>query len=58
MSGPQGDFFESHDRHNEFFGLLRDPKQFRLYKTLVIDRDEFVNTPCHQPREVVFPMAG
>ena len=52
------DFFESHERYTEFFRLLNDPTMFRRYKALVIDRAEFTDTSCHEPRDAVFPMAG
>jgi flavin-dependent dehydrogenase len=50
-----GDFFENRDRYAKFLRLVSDPAAFRYYKGLVIDR-AVVDSSCHEPREVVFPM--
>jgi flavin-dependent dehydrogenase len=49
-----GDFFESHDRYNRFFSLLEDPETFEIYRSYVIDRDDFQKLSCGIPREVIF----
>jgi hypothetical protein len=51
-----GDFFENHERYVKFFRLLGDPRVFKYYKELVIDR-AVVDSSCHTARELVFPMA-
>jgi flavin-dependent dehydrogenase len=49
-----GDFFENYQKFEGFFQILEDPKQFRRYKKLVIDRDDFVQPSCHSRWEEVF----
>ena len=49
-----GDFFENYEKFEGFFQILEDPKQFRRYKKLVIDRDDFVQPSCHSRWEEVF----
>ncbi|MGH8092531.1 MAG: NAD(P)/FAD-dependent oxidoreductase [Chthoniobacterales bacterium] len=49
-----GDFFENYEKFEGFFQILEDPKQFRRYKKLVIDRDNFVQSSCHSRWEEVF----
>ena len=49
-----GDFFENYEKFEGFFQVLEDPKQFRRYKKLVIDRDDFVQPSCHSRWEEVF----
>jgi len=49
-----GDFFENYQKFEGFFQILEDPKQFRRYKKLVIDRDDFVQPSCHSRWEDVF----
>jgi hypothetical protein len=49
-----GDFFENRDRYNRFFELIEEPKGFERYKTMVIDRSDFIDTSCHTPVEVAF----
>jgi flavin-dependent dehydrogenase len=49
-----GDFFESHEKYNQFFRQLsNDPRDFRRYKSFVIDRPDFF-TPCNTKTEEVF----
>jgi len=49
-----GDFFENYEKFESFFQILEDPKQFRRYKKVVIDRDNFVQPSCHSRWEEVF----
>jgi hypothetical protein len=49
-----GDFFENYEKFDEFFKLLEDPKQFRRYQKLVIDRPDLNQPSCHSPRQIVF----
>jgi len=49
-----GDFFENYEKFEGFFQILEDPKQFRRYKKIVIDRDDFVQPSCHSRWEEVF----
>jgi len=49
-----GDFFENFEKFDGFFKILEDPKQFRRYKKLVIDRPDFVQPTCSSPWEEVF----
>jgi flavin-dependent dehydrogenase len=49
-----GDFFESHEKYDEFFKILEDPNHFRRYKRLVIERQEFVQPSCNSKWDVVF----
>ncbi len=49
-----GDFFENYKKFEGFFQVLEDPTQFRRYKKLVIDRDEFVQPTCEAKWEDVF----
>ena len=49
-----GDFFENHERYAKFFELLEDPKGFRRYKNLVIDREDFNEETCQTPHAIAF----
>ncbi len=49
-----GDFFENYKKYEGFFEVLEDPAQFRRYKKLVIDRDDFVQPSCSSRWEEVF----
>jgi flavin-dependent dehydrogenase len=50
-----GDFFEQAGRYEEFVEQLREPRLFRRYKKLVIDRPGFqADSSCEQPRERIF----
>ena len=49
-----GDFFENYEKFEGFFQILEDPKQFRRYKKLVIDRENFVQPSCSSRWDVVF----
>jgi flavin-dependent dehydrogenase len=49
-----GDFFENYEKFDSFFKVLEDPDNFRRYKKLVIDRDNFVQPSCHSRWEEVF----
>jgi flavin-dependent dehydrogenase len=49
-----GDFFENYDKFDGFFQVLENPDNFRRYKKLVIDRDDFVRPSCSSKWEEVF----
>jgi flavin-dependent dehydrogenase len=49
-----GDFFENYEKFNSFFRILEDQTQFRRYKKLVMDREEFVQPSCQSRWEEVF----
>jgi len=49
-----GDFFENYEKFNGFFDVLENPDNFRRYKKVVIDRDEFVQPSCKSSWEEVF----
>jgi flavin-dependent dehydrogenase len=49
-----GDFFENHARYNKFFELLENPRSFKHYSKLVLDRTEYDDTTCHTPWEIAF----
>jgi hypothetical protein len=49
-----GDFFENYKKYDDFFAALEDPKQFARFKSLVIDRKDFVQSTCHARWEDVF----
>jgi flavin-dependent dehydrogenase len=49
-----GDFFENYDKFDGFFQVLENPDNFRRYKKLVIDRDDFVKPSCSSKWEEVF----
>jgi flavin-dependent dehydrogenase len=49
-----GDFFENYEKFDSFFKVLEDQTQFRRYKKLVMDRDEFVQPSCQSRWEEVF----
>jgi flavin-dependent dehydrogenase len=49
-----GDFFENYQKYDGFFQLLENPKHFKKYKTLVLDRPQHADTTCHTPFETVF----
>jgi hypothetical protein len=49
-----GDFFENYEKFDGFFKVLEDPANFRRYKKLVIDRENFVQPSCHSRWEEVF----
>lgn len=53
-----GDFFENHERYNTFFQMLEDPKGFRRYAKLVIEKPEFIDTSCHVPWGTAFGELG
>jgi flavin-dependent dehydrogenase len=48
-----GDFFENHEKYNEMFTVLEDPRQFRTYEKVVIARPDF-KTDCNTVWEDVF----
>lgn len=50
-----GDFFEQSGRYSDFVDTLRDPKLFRQYKQLVIDRPVFQETSCEHGDVDIFP---
>jgi flavin-dependent dehydrogenase len=50
-----GDFFENHQRYSKFFEILEDPKKFRNFKTVVMDRSNFNDTSCNPPIDEAFP---
>jgi hypothetical protein len=49
-----GDFFENHEKFADFFAVLENPDNFRIYKAYVIDRKEFVKPSCHTRWDEVF----
>ena len=49
-----GDFFENYQKFEGFFEILEDPKQFKRYKRLIIDREEFNQPTCHSSWDDVF----
>jgi hypothetical protein len=49
-----GDFFENHSRYHKFFELLENPRSFKRYSRMVLDRSEFDDTTCRTPWEVAF----
>jgi hypothetical protein len=48
-----GDFFENYEKLDGFFQILKDENQFRRYKTVVIDRDDFAQPSCNSCWEEV-----
>lgn len=50
-----GDFFEQSNRYSEFVDTMRDPKLFRRYKKLVIDRPVFQEKHCTSGGQGIFP---
>jgi flavin-dependent dehydrogenase len=50
-----GDFFEQANRYSDFVDTLADPKLFRRYKQLVIDRPVFQETTCEHGDTAIFP---
>lgn len=50
-----GDFFERHRDYHRFIDLLQEPKMFRRYKKLVIDRKESQAASCAAGLPDVFP---
>lgn len=53
-----GDFFEQADKYHDFVDTLREPKVFRAYKNLVIDRQDFVSSTCHNHDQAFPPRLG
>jgi hypothetical protein len=49
-----GDFFENYEKFEKFFEVLEDPAQFKRYKKLVIEREEFDQPSCHTRWKDVF----
>lgn len=49
-----GGFFEEYEKFHDFFDMLEDPKRFKQYKKLVIDRDRFSGDSCHSEWDDVF----
>ena len=49
-----GDFFENHGRYNKFFELLEDPRAFKRYKNVVLDRKDYHDESCRTPWDVAF----
>ena len=49
-----GDFFENHSRYHKFFELLENPRSFKRYSRMVLDRSDYDDTNCHTPWEVAF----
>jgi len=50
-----GDFFENHDRYNQFFEMLEDPKKFERYKKIVMDQPKLqTDAGCNSKWEQVF----
>jgi hypothetical protein len=48
-----GDFFENHEKYSQMFAVLEDPRQFRSYEKVVIDRPAF-KSECNTQWEDVF----
>jgi hypothetical protein len=48
-----GDFFENYQKYTSMFEVLENPKQFRSYNKVVIDRPDF-QTSCNTKWEDVF----
>jgi hypothetical protein len=48
-----GDFFENHEKYSRMFEVLENPREFRSYKKVVIDRPDF-QSGCHTKWEDVF----
>ncbi len=51
-----GDFFDNHERYNNFIDLLQNPRVVKKYTDHVVDRPSFQAPTCGNPREVAFPM--
>jgi len=50
-----GDFFEQANRYNDFVEQLRDPRLFRRYQKLVMDRTEFpADSSCGMTHDEIF----
>jgi flavin-dependent dehydrogenase len=50
-----GDFFENHDRYNQFFEMLEEPKKFERYKKIVMDQTKLqTSSGCNSKWEEVF----
>jgi flavin-dependent dehydrogenase len=48
-----GDFFENHEKYGQMFAVLEDPKLFRTFEKVVIERSDF-KTGCNTAWEDVF----
>ena len=53
-----GDFFENHSRYHKFFELLENPRSFKRYSRMVLDRSAYDDTSCHTPWELAFGELG
>lgn len=51
-----GDFFDNHERYNNFIDLLENPKVVKKYTDHVVDRPDFQAPTCGMTREMAFPM--
>jgi hypothetical protein len=49
-----GDFFNHYERYSGFLDMIRDPKQFQRWKTLVVDRPNHHEKTCGTNQEEVF----
>jgi flavin-dependent dehydrogenase len=49
-----GNFFENYEKFHDFFSLLENPKTFRIYKHLVLDRPELNEQECSDKWNEVF----
>lgn len=49
-----GDFYERSERYSNFVESLRDPRMFRRFKTLVLDRPDLSAPSCETAREVAY----
>jgi hypothetical protein len=41
-----GDFFNNYERYSGFLDMIRDPKQFARWKSLVVDRPNHHEKTC------------
>ncbi len=49
-----GDFFEQANKYDDFLDTLRDPRLFRAYKKMVIERPAFIRSTC-DAQDTAFP---
>lgn len=49
-----GDFFNNYERYSGFLDMIRDPKQFSRWKSLVIDRPNLHEKTCGTTQEEIF----
>lgn len=49
-----GDFFNRHEEYSKVIDMLSDPKLFKKYKSLVMDRADYTSSTCGMDRSQVF----